>query len=182
MEVSNDKSFESLLMALEEIADDHKTLMGHGDYMEGPMSGEDAQNIARRALDEIHRLKGERDAMSYVAHAVVDQMERLGREEGGRVVVADPTPGHWGIEKSSDLWWVGVIGPDGKAKDIVATFSVGINYHPSHCERNKANAILIAAAPDLLSAAQKVVNNWGDLHHKDLMQLRAAIAKATGGQ
>lgn len=46
----------------------------------------------------------------------------------------------------------------------------------------KANANLIAAAPDLLAVAQKVVNNWGDLHHKDLMQLRAAIAKATGGQ
>ena len=33
---------------------------------------------------------------------------------------------------------------------------------------------------DLLTACQKVVNNWGDLHDKDLMQLRAAIAKAEG--
>ena len=41
-------------------------------------------------------------------------------------------------------------------------------------------ARLMAAAPDLLAACQKVVNNWGGLHHKDLMQLRAAIAKAEG--
>lgn len=44
-------------------------------------------------------------------------------------------------------------------------------------ETCEANARLIAAAPDLLAAVDKVVNNWGDLHHKDLMQLRAAIAK-----
>lgn len=34
------------------------------------------------------------------------------------------------------------------------------------------------AYDDLLDACQKVINNWGDLHHKDLMQLRAAVAKS----
>ncbi|WP_150132696.1 hypothetical protein [Neorhizobium sp. SOG26] len=37
------------------------------------------------------------------------------------------------------------------------------------------------AAPDLLEACQKIVNNWGNLHPKDRAQLRAAIAKAEGG-
>lgn len=32
--------------------------------------------------------------------------------------------------------------------------------------------------PDMLAACHKVANNWQDLHHKDLMQVRAAIAKA----
>lgn len=36
------------------------------------------------------------------------------------------------------------------------------------------------AAPDMLAALQKIVNNWGNLHHKDLMQARAAIQKAIG--
>lgn len=49
-------------------------------------------------------------------------------------------------------------------------------------EEEIANARLIAAAPDLLAVCQKVVGNWGDLHHKDLMQLRAVIAKAEGGE
>lgn len=44
----------------------------------------------------------------------------------------------------------------------------------------EANACLIAAAPDLLEALHKVANNWGDLHPKDLHQIRAAIAKAEG--
>lgn len=35
-------------------------------------------------------------------------------------------------------------------------------------------------ADDLLAACHKVVNNWGNLHHKDLTQLRSAIAKAEG--
>jgi hypothetical protein len=40
---------------------------------------------------------------------------------------------------------------------------------------------LIAAAPDLLAALQKIVNNWDDLHPKDRQQARFAIAKAKGG-
>ena len=33
---------------------------------------------------------------------------------------------------------------------------------------------------ELLSALQKIVNNWDDLHPKDRAQARAAIAKARG--
>lgn len=42
-----------------------------------------------------------------------------------------------------------------------------------------ARAKLFAASDEMLAACRKVVNNWGDLHAKDLQQLRAAIAKAT---
>lgn len=36
--------------ALEQIADDHKTYRGHGDYDEGPLTGEEAQRVARQVL------------------------------------------------------------------------------------------------------------------------------------
>lgn len=47
-------------------------------------------------------------------------------------------------------------------------------------ERSRVLAQQFAASSDLLAVAKKIVNNWGDLHHKDLMQLRAAITKAEG--
>ena len=40
-------------------------------------------------------------------------------------------------------------------------------------EQDKLNA-------ELLSALQKIVNNWDDLHPKDRAQARAALAKARG--
>ena len=43
----------------------------------------------------------------------------------------------------------------------------------------RANAHLIAASPELLSALQKIVNNWDNLHPKDRQQARAAIKDAT---
>lgn len=43
-----------------------------------------------------------------------------------------------------------------------------------------ANGRLITAAPDLLEALQKILNNWDNLHPKDRQQARAAIAKAQG--
>lgn len=47
-------------------------------------------------------------------------------------------------------------------------------------EVSEADAGLIAAAPDLLEALHKIVNNWSDLHPKDRAQARAAIARAEG--
>ena len=45
---------------------------------------------------------------------------------------------------------------------------------------NEDDAYLISAAPDLLEALQKIVNNWDNLHPKDRQQARAAISKAKG--
>lgn len=87
------------------------------------------------------------------------------------------TPGPWRVENSV----LNIIAqptpylPDGL---IAATRYLG--NAPERETEHAANAALLAAAPDLLAACRKVVNNWGDLHPKDLQQLRAAIAKAEG--
>ncbi len=53
-------------------------------------------------------------------------------------------------------------------------------------EKAQANARLIAAAPDLLEAAQALLNRWlggdGDMDDDDRIErnMRAAIAKASG--
>lgn len=31
---------------------------------------------------------------------------------------------------------------------------------------------------ELVACCNKIINNWGNLHHKDLMQLRSAVEKA----
>jgi hypothetical protein len=51
-------------------------------------------------------------------------------------------------------------------------------------ECQEANARLIAAAPELLAALQAVADYWagGDVPEVLDTQMRAAIAKATGGQ
>lgn len=62
------------------------------------------------------------------------------------------------------------------------------HYHPDNivAARNEAesNARLIAAAPDLLAALQDVAEYWagGDIPADIYAGMRAAIAKATGGQ
>ena len=62
---------------------------------------------------------------------------------------------------------------------FVASVGNGTNGDDSH-QRAKQNAQLISAAPDLLAALHKIVNNWSNLHPKDLQQARAAIARAEG--
>jgi len=49
-------------------------------------------------------------------------------------------------------------------------------------KETEANALLIAQAPAMLLALKKIINNWGNLHHKDRQQARAAIAKAEGSE
>jgi hypothetical protein len=53
-------SHAALLAALEQIADDYKTYRGHEDYDEGPMSGEEAQRIARSTLAAVAAIEAER--------------------------------------------------------------------------------------------------------------------------
>lgn len=44
----------------------------------------------------------------------------------------------------------------------------------------ETNAHLMASAPKLLEALQKIANNWNDLHRKDFNQAKSAIALAKG--
>ena len=55
--------------------------------------------------------------------------------------------------------------------------------YDSSAGTGKANARLIAAAPDLLDALEFVMNRLVDKHEDDIaaQKARAAIAKATGG-
>lgn len=49
-------------------------------------------------------------------------------------------------------------------------------------DEQEANAAFIVRAvnshDDLVAALETMVNNWGNQHHKDLAQARAALAKA----
>ena len=83
--------------------------------------------------------------------------------------MSEYTPGPWrvGIDRES----VGEVNPP-EAK-------IAMTREGTTPER-EANARLIAAAPDLLEALHKIVNNWDNLHPKDRQQARAATAKAEG--
>lgn len=97
---------------------------------------------------------------------------------------ANHTPGPWSIvpaHQAVNSWIVGAV--DG---DSVADCSPGSPFTTS--DQATANAKLIAAAPDMLEALQRIeriidVNLWHQ-HEKieDAKQIaREAIAKATGG-
>ncbi len=100
------------------------------------------------------------------------------------------TPGPWkplnmfmGLTPS-----VGAMGKQG-GFDICPEVVSGIY---GSVEESQANARLIAAAPDLLEACQLILANMEDTEdtgtdrecgeYEDIKKLRAAIAKATGGE
>ena len=64
--------------------------------------------------------------------------------------------------------------------DVTPWDSVTIGSWYEQTENHKANARLIAAAPDLLAALQSLINDQRDASLPVLSQARAAIAKATG--
>lgn len=93
------------------------------------------------------------------------------------------TPGPWVVEE-----WASDYGPTGDfsvyqvgAKNKYPIASI---QEPFNGKKTKANANLIAAAPDLLEALW-VATEHNALHfgeqHNTVIQGRAAIAKATGG-
>ena len=93
------------------------------------------------------------------------------------------TKGPWhSAAKSAKSWHVGVYTEQG---DEVAHIAVKSALHG---KRRDADARLIAAAPDLLDAAQKLaaldfgVNGWSGALESAARELREAIKKATGEQ
>jgi len=87
------------------------------------------------------------------------------------------TPGPWRFVENEGV----VVGPNGE-EVISDEFHGSMVAFAVDCkETNRANATLIAAAPDLLKACRGVVEN-SRFDHTDMMRIRAAIAKATGGE
>lgn len=89
------------------------------------------------------------------------------------------TPGPWAVAEGDGCFVV-------ETDDMTVRFvCMGLD-----AEGDRANACLIAAAPDLLEALRRVVNDWvapDGLPFEDgempaLDAARAAIAKATGGE
>ena len=120
-------------------------------------------------------------------------------------MAAKHTPGPWAADAedmqlgADDIFTVSIwgAGPEGERPHIgtVAAFSLlsetrgGTEYVTTDApsidklEEAKANARLIAAAPDLLAALQAVEFSAGEMGwrtHGVFSQVRAAIAKATG--
>lgn len=86
------------------------------------------------------------------------------------------TPGPWYVSDTLAIW--------GKTARLIASCADGRLADPS--PESRANATLIAAAPDLLASLQEVLDHTPEPHAGDaraiLQRARAAIAKATGGQ
>jgi len=81
--------------------------------------------------------------------------------------MSDHTPGPWQLEGE-------VVSSESNKVIHVPPWS------PRHPELH-ANAQLIAAAPDLLAACERVIEaEWGNAHEKTLEIVRAAVAKALG--
>jgi len=114
-----------------------------------------------------------------------------GRKAGG-VVLTQHTPGPWHIVSAADpiektiMFSFGGFVGDGDNAPIATTCT------SSYSDETRpavalANARLIAAAPDLLAALEKLIGDVRDIHdidtimYDDVLNARAAIAKAKGG-
>lgn len=84
---------------------------------------------------------------------------------------AGHTPGPWGVEFGTYTLWVGP-NQSGRVKlaDVVVSMDYGPNYRPEFYARQKANARLLAAAPELLDAVRPLLpGSEKDAEHLDGM-------------
>jgi hypothetical protein len=89
------------------------------------------------------------------------------------------TPGPWRVDGTQTLYIEAVVRP-GWLQEVAA---VGPTEADSgYGEQQKANARLIASAPDLLDALKRIIDadDSKELTQHDIELGRAAIAKATG--
>ena len=100
------------------------------------------------------------------------------------------TPGPWCIEHTATTLWLGVVRPNShKVDDIVCSFDIE-GYTDEYIERQYANARLIAAAPDLLSALgfavlwhrMEVSNGRNGMPKQLLDSVETAIINAIGAK
>lgn len=93
---------------------------------------------------------------------------------------------------TSTPWFAGEVSKSSQDKIEYINIRAGDGYHvckvssrefEENGSENEANAKHIVKCvnhhDDLVAACQKVVNNWGNLHHKDLMQLRSILEKVS---
>lgn len=106
--------------------------------------------------------------------------------------MAEHTPGPWTVNPWQARVDCGVIDPDGDLLPVCQMlWPTDYRSEPE----TLANALLIAAAPDLLAAAKRSLQGWDNAielaiilpQHRNTAtiladELRAAIAKATGQQ
>jgi len=95
-------------------------------------------------------------------------------------MTAKHTPGPWAV-RTIDQSLATVETQDGEYNICTAAQLRGDDWQTEHAER-KANARLIAAAPELLEALQFVMTASGEQLGTAFEQAQAAIAKATGEQ
>ncbi len=88
------------------------------------------------------------------------------------------TPGPWTISHESDGAWIyGGLSPKDNAPALARV------YPDSRWHNSKANARLIAAAPQLLKACKDLIDFTSETPaSQKIMNARAAIAKAEGRQ
>ena len=98
-----------------------------------------------------------------------------GEAHAGRVM-AKPTPGPWFMGSTQRADSVDIGADDNSNVALVYTMEGDVE----DAATGRANARLIRAAPDLLEACRGVVEKGG-FDHTDMMRIRAAYAKATGG-
>lgn len=97
------------------------------------------------------------------------------------------TPGPWDVSKIGTVFKNGVLHPlrpDETRKDGESWIDMRHRIQPQLDAREaecEANARLIAAAPDLLSALEWAVNSQPEDADSWVTEARAAIAKAKGG-
>ena len=86
------------------------------------------------------------------------------------------TPGPWALNRGGDETYRVIDATDMNELSVIAT----VHFHDDGEGETKANAKLIAAAPNLLAALQAIVaGSWNDDYELILKNARAAIAKAT---
>lgn len=95
------------------------------------------------------------------------------------------TKGPWRIETTEAFLWIGTPKADSaKVSDVVVSLDYGKGYRREFYQRQEANALLIASAPDLLEALQDLMDAIGthdpDWAWQERQNARDAIAKALG--
>ncbi len=108
------------------------------------------------------------------------------------------TPGPWGIEQTTVSNWIGKMRPDSKKVEYIVAHTDRDSLRHDVLVRNDANAKLISAAPDLLTACRAVLASleriasdgeiiWLDpphcmsgVHESAIERLKGVIAQAEG--